>query len=309
MTRTTNSKADRQAAELTNSEAEALGRLLQGMTVPLRVATRLVHRKICVWEEPTVREAKHKAVKLVFTPDGLDFARTVWPDVAVSAETQPMMLDLSSLHVGEARQIPLDFTGPLSAEVPATEALSKIIDDEALARIVLRHFPSGRGLPIASRKTLQSLGLDLRQAELVTLAFALVRACRADARDGPDFIIDGPDAMARVVWETQHVDQLDAEYLWVVTLDGSHRIIGITTAAQGAPNLVHVELRDILTAVLRSRATACYIAHNHPSGTLEWSPHDLQLTQRVAQGMRALGVDFLDHIVLAPDGRYLCLRK
>jgi DNA repair protein RadC len=52
---------------------------------------------------------------------------------------------------------------------------------------------------------------------------------------------------------------------------------------------------------LRERATAIIVAHNHPSGSLNPSPQDLQVTKRLMQAGELLGIQILDHLIFSDE--------
>lgn len=51
-------------------------------------------------------------------------------------------------------------------------------------------------------------------------------------------------------------------------------------------------------------AAAIILVHNHPGGSLEPSADDMRVTARLASAGRLLGMDVLDHLILASAGRY-----
>jgi DNA repair protein RadC len=77
--------------------------------------------------------------------------------------------------------------------------------------------------------------------------------------------------------------------------------IGTLTAS-----LVHP--REVFGPAIRARAAALVVVHNHPSGDPEPSPEDCALTERLKDGARLLGVDLLDHVVVARGG-YVSFRE
>jgi DNA repair protein RadC len=50
------------------------------------------------------------------------------------------------------------------------------------------------------------------------------------------------------------------------------------------------------------RACAIVVGHNHPSGRLEPSPEDLDITRRLKQAGEVLGISLLDHLIFSSDG-------
>jgi len=55
---------------------------------------------------------------------------------------------------------------------------------------------------------------------------------------------------------------------------------------------------------IQDKAAAIIIAHNHPSGQLLPSQADRQVTTRVKDAGKLIGIDIIDHIILTPDGFY-----
>ena len=58
---------------------------------------------------------------------------------------------------------------------------------------------------------------------------------------------------------------------------------------------------------IADRAAAVILAHNHPSGSLEPSEEDLRLTRQLVEAGKILGIDVLDHIIVAKRG-YVSLK-
>jgi len=54
--------------------------------------------------------------------------------------------------------------------------------------------------------------------------------------------------------------------------------------------------------VLRNDGVAFALAHNHPSGDLTPSPHDLRATAQIDAAARVVGLRFLDHLIVAGQG-------
>ncbi|MGP1593657.1 MAG: RadC family protein [Treponema sp.] len=89
------------------------------------------------------------------------------------------------------------------------------------------------------------------------------------------------------------------------SLNGAHEILAIRVVSVGTLTHTLVHPREVFADVLEDRAAAVILAHNHPSGTLEPSIEDLNLTRRLTQAGELLGIKVLDHIILAPNGTYI----
>jgi DNA repair protein RadC len=95
---------------------------------------------------------------------------------------------------------------------------------------------------------------------------------------------------------------LPQEQLRVVLLDRRGRLIDAVLIYQGGQTEIAVRLVDCFRQAVRHNAAAIILVHNHPSGDPTPSDDDVQLTRDAGQAGRLLGIDLLDHIVLATDG-------
>jgi DNA repair protein RadC len=99
-----------------------------------------------------------------------------------------------------------------------------------------------------------------------------------------------------------------AEQFGIVLLDSKHRVIRTTVVALGTLNTTVVEPRDVFREAVAGRAAAIVVFHNHPSGDPTPSAADVELTRRLAAAGALMGVDLVDHIVLA-DVRYCSFKE
>ena len=65
-------------------------------------------------------------------------------------------------------------------------------------------------------------------------------------------------------------------------------------------NLVHP--REVFEPAVRNLAAQIILAHNHPSGDPEPSEDDLEITKRLVDSGRILGIEIIDHIIVAKNG-------
>ena len=62
--------------------------------------------------------------------------------------------------------------------------------------------------------------------------------------------------------------------------------------------------REVFADAIVDRAAAVVVAHNHPSGNIEPSTEDREVTRRLVAAGRMLGIAVLDHIVFSHSGYY-----
>ena len=94
------------------------------------------------------------------------------------------------------------------------------------------------------------------------------------------------------------------ERFLVVALDARNRIIRKHVVAVGSLTACIVHPREAFAPLVRDRAAAVILIHNHPSGDATPSPEDFELTERLAKAGQLLGIAVLDHIVVGKKGYY-----
>lgn len=89
-----------------------------------------------------------------------------------------------------------------------------------------------------------------------------------------------------------------------LTLDGAHQVIKANIISIGLVNRTVVHPREVFYPAIVQNACAVVISHNHPSGCLDPSPEDREITDRLHQASEVLGIALLDHVILSRKGFY-----
>ncbi len=119
-------------------------------------------------------------------------------------------------------------------------------------------------------------------------------------------VIDDPNVAAaalshELMWQSQ-------ERFAVLILDVKHRLIATQVITIGTATETLAHPREIFREIIRQGGTRAIIAHNHPSGNVEPSSEDINLTRQLLEGARFLGIPLLDHLILG-NGNHLSLRQ
>jgi DNA repair protein RadC len=85
-------------------------------------------------------------------------------------------------------------------------------------------------------------------------------------------------------------------------LDNQHRVIQFEELFIGTLDSASVYPREVIKRALQHNAAAVIFAHNHPSGVVEPSPADKQLTIKLKQALALLDISVLDHFIIG-DGQ------
>ena len=111
--------------------------------------------------------------------------------------------------------------------------------------------------------------------------------------------IKSPGDIAKIfIDEMKH---LKIELLKVVILNNSNEILKIQNIAQGNTNIVNADAKNILSEAIKMQAPKVILLHNHPSGNLTPSDSDIKFTERIKKACEILGIQLLDHIIIAEN--------
>lgn len=115
--------------------------------------------------------------------------------------------------------------------------------------------------------------------------------------------IDTPsDVYQRLMDSIPVNDFLYNEHFFTVTLNGAHQIIDVHVITKGLVNSAPAHPREVFRPAIIDDAVAIIIAHNHPSGCLDPSIADKDVTKRIKEAGNLLGIKLLDHIIFSTNG-------
>jgi len=90
----------------------------------------------------------------------------------------------------------------------------------------------------------------------------------------------------------------------VVLLNQANKVLGVTSISEGGISETTADIRIILQAALLSNASGIILSHNHPSGNLKPSDHDIELTTKIVKASKILEINVLDHIIITDKSYY-----
>ncbi len=99
-----------------------------------------------------------------------------------------------------------------------------------------------------------------------------------------------------------------SEVFAVLFLSTRHHVLAYHEVGRGTLDTVLITPREVFKAALLANAAAVILCHSHPSGDPTPSQDDIALTRRLAAAGTLLGIDVLDHIIVADEG-YVSLRE
>ena len=100
-------------------------------------------------------------------------------------------------------------------------------------------------------------------------------------------------------------DTIEAyETFWMLLLNRANRVIGAYKVSDGGIAGTVVDAKLIFSVAVKALACSIVFSHNHPSGSLNPSQADIDLTKKLAEAGKVLDIVVVDHILIVADGGY-----
>ena len=119
-----------------------------------------------------------------------------------------------------------------------------------------------------------------------------------DAEEPSPRKINNPEDTARLAQELATAADDDRERFWVVLLNTKHRYLMHTEVSVGTVSASLVHQREVFGPAVREGASSVLLCHNHPSGEPDPSAEDRELTRRLVECGKLLGIEVLDHVIV-----------
>jgi len=94
------------------------------------------------------------------------------------------------------------------------------------------------------------------------------------------------------------IGDLEHEEFWVLFLNNSNKVVAKNQISKGGLTATVVDVRLLFKRALELAAVAIIVCHNHPSGKLQPSDADQQLTQKINEAGTTLDIKLLDHLII-----------
>ena len=140
------------------------------------------------------------------------------------------------------------------------------------------------------------------KAKATTILAAIELGKRVHSSTAYRAVIESPaDAGSIMLNRMRH---LDREHVSVLLLNSANGIISIETISIGTLNSSHMHPREVFKQAIRHSASSVILAHNHPSGACLPSHQDLEVTDRLVEVGKIVGIPVIDHIIVGEDSYY-----
>ena len=135
------------------------------------------------------------------------------------------------------------------------------------------------------------------EAKAITIAAALELGRRRKEENPLELV---KVTSSKVMYQEMYpiIGKLAHEEFWVVYLNNANKIIFKAQLSKGGITGTVVDVRLVFKIALEQNAVAIVLAHNHPSGKLQASEADIQVTKRIKNAGLQLDISVLDHIIV-----------
>lgn len=173
-------------------------------------------------------------------------------------------------------------------------------DTKPIARTLLKRFGSLAGVFNADPAALANhpgMG-ETSAAALRIVALATRRLARTQLTNQP--VLGSWQAL--IDYLTVDMAHLTVERVRVLYLDSKNRLIRDEHVSEGSIDEAAIHPREVIHHAMNLGAAALIIVHNHPSGSPEPSRADIQITNRIAEAGRLMGISVHDHVIIGREG-------
>ena len=114
-------------------------------------------------------------------------------------------------------------------------------------------------------------------------------------------VVSSPADVERIL--RGRIANLDRENFVAMLLNIKNEVVETPTISVGTLSASLVHPREVFKPAIRASAASVILAHNHPSGKVEPSREDREVTVRLAEAAKILGIELLDHVIVG-DGHF-----
>ncbi len=178
------------------------------------------------------------------------------------------------------------------------ELLSFLLGDIDVAERILEHYNSSLSqlaMEDISRLRMAE-GIGLKSAQRIVVACEWGRRC-AIATANEQIIIRNSQDVVDIF--RPKLESLKHEECWVLYLNNANRVVEQQRVSQGGIVATVVDHRLIIKRALELLATQIIVVHNHPSGAVDPSEADINLTQKIKSAAALFDIKIIDHLIIS----------
>lgn len=169
------------------------------------------------------------------------------------------------------------------------------------AQRLLSAFGNVKNISEASIEELSAVkGIGPAKASQLKASFELAK--RKDEHNGEQIAVRSHQDVIKLV--KQQLKGKKKEQFLILCLDTRNNLIKISTISTGTLDTSLVHPREVFKEAIQSLSSSIILIHNHPSGNPEPSDADIDITKRILETGKIVGIDVLDHIIVADNNSF-----
>ncbi len=170
----------------------------------------------------------------------------------------------------------------------------------SIAQELITKFGSVKGISEASIEELSEIkGIGLAKATQIKACFELGKRQYLEPESQVEYSIKNPQSIVKAI--QLEIKDKAKEHFKLIILNTRNKIIAISTISIGILNASFVHPREIFKEAIMHNAASVVLVHNHPSGDSQPSEEDLQITRRLVDAGKILGIEVIDHIIIGKN--------
>ena len=166
-----------------------------------------------------------------------------------------------------------------------------------IARQILSKYSKKRLLKLSYEDLVKIKGIDSGKACTILAAAELIkRSLKIN-----DSSLPTVHSVKDVLLQVSYLREKTREHLMAIYLNARNELLFRKHVFTGTLNASLIHPREIFNEALKQNAASVILAHNHPSGDAEPSQDDLEITKRLIEAGKIMGIDVLDHIIITKN--------
>lgn len=116
-----------------------------------------------------------------------------------------------------------------------------------------------------------------------------------------DNMMNSPEKVVKLAKGFLRMHEETEEYMYMICLNAKLLMTGVFEISHGNVNSSIVGAREVFQKALLGNAVSIILIHNHPSGVCKPSREDINVTNRLVEAGKIIGIDVLDHIIIGKE--------
>lgn len=215
-------------------------------------------------------------------------------------------MEKQNFNLGHRERLRAEFIEAGEEALPDYKILEMLLfygiprkDTRQLAKALISRFGSLSGVLEADIDELKSEnGMTINAACLIKLVLPMAKRYFSN-KDDKGLVLRSFDDIGKFVVGKYFAEK--GEKAILICMKRTGKVLGVKVLAEGDFDSAAISIRTIIGHIINTGATSVVLAHNHPSGIALPSPEDICITKQIADAIKAISVNFIDHIIVSND--------